>query len=250
MKIKSRFFLLLFITGLLFATFIACDKTDDPASGDQNDGTLKDADGNVYKTVIIGTQTWIVENLRTTKYNDGTEIPNVSSDSQWENLSTGAYCNYDNLESYADIYGRLYNWFAVNSGKLAPTGWHIATDEDWTILINYLIDNGYNQDGSTDENKYAKSIASNTLWSFSDKPGSPGANLEENNCTGFSALPGGFRFYNGEFESIGEGGNWWSSTEINTDFAFFRFLYSNSRWLEWGGSPKRYGFSVRLVKDN
>lgn len=97
------------MAGLLFATVIACDKSDDLDGDDQSAGKIKDVDGNVYKTVKIGTQVWMAENLKTTKYNDGTPIPNITNLSEWFWITTGAYCNYDNLESNAAIYGRLYN---------------------------------------------------------------------------------------------------------------------------------------------
>ena len=142
MKKRKQFIQLLSIAVLLLAFATACDKTDDPGGDTPSAGTVKDADGNKYNTVKIGNQVWMVENLKTTKYNDGTEILNVTSDTQWANLTTGAYCNYDNLESNAEIYGRLYNWYAVNTGKLAPAGWHVPTDDDWIILENYLIANG------------------------------------------------------------------------------------------------------------
>jgi uncharacterized protein (TIGR02145 family) len=103
-------------------------------------GTVTDQDGNVYKTVKIGTQTWMAENLRTTKYNDGKSIENVIVASKWEGLSTGAYGNYNNTTSSDTIatYGRLYNWSAINTGKLAPKGWHVPTDDEWSVLTRYL----------------------------------------------------------------------------------------------------------------
>jgi uncharacterized protein (TIGR02145 family) len=113
----------------------ACDKTDDPGGDFPSSETVKDADGNKYNTVKIGTQVWMVENLTTTKYNDGTRnIKCYQRYNSGNSLTTGAYCNYDNLESNAATYGRLYNWYAVNTDKLAPAGWHVATDDDWTIL--------------------------------------------------------------------------------------------------------------------
>jgi len=101
--------------------------------------TVTDIDGNLYNTVTIGTQVWLEENLKVTYYNNGDEIPNVSSNTTWLSLSTGAYCNYENNTSYAPIYGRLYNWFAVNDSRgICPTEWHIATDEEWTVLTDLL----------------------------------------------------------------------------------------------------------------
>jgi uncharacterized protein (TIGR02145 family) len=250
MKKRKQFIQLLSIAVLLFAFATACDKTDDPGGDFPSAGTVKDADGNKYNTVKIGNQVWMVENLKTTKYNDGTDILNVTSNTQWADLTTGAYCNYDNLESNAEIYGRLYNWYAVNTDKLAPKGWHVPTDDDWTILENYLIANGYNYDGTLDEDKIAKSLCAKTNWELSDEAGTPGAAPENNNSTGFTALPGGRRDgHTGTFYGIGEYGLWWSSTEDSEYTAYYRYLHYNRRALNGGSYHKEFGFSVRLVRD-
>ena len=145
--------------------------------------------------------------------------------------------------------GRLYNWYAVNTGKLAPAGWHVPTDDDWTILENYLIANGYNYDGTKDVDKVAKSLCAKTNWELSVEAGTPGAAPENNNSTGFTALPGGYRHYDGDFYSIGEGGRWWSSTEYDESRAYGRGLY----YRNGGFFRKDYyevdGLSVRLVRD-
>ncbi len=250
MKKRKQFIQLLLIAGLLFAVATACDKSDDPGGDAPSAGTVKDADGNKYNTVKIGTQVWMVENLKTTKYNDGTPIPNVTDDTQWTKLTTGAYCNYDNLESNAEIYGRLYNWHAVNTGKLAPAGWHVPTDDDWTILENYLIANGYNYDGTKDVDKVAKSLCAKTNWELSSEAGTPGAAPENNNSTGFTALPGGYRdFRNGHFTTIGKYGSWWGSTESFASSAHSRDLVYDSLDLSSYNYYQGYGFSVRLVRD-
>jgi uncharacterized protein (TIGR02145 family) len=213
-------------------------------------GSMTDQEGNTYKTITIGTQTWMAENLKTTKYNDGSAIPNVTDNVTWVYLTTGAYCNYDNLESNIETYGRLYNWYAVNTGKLAPAGWHVPTDDDWTILENYLIANGYNYDGTKDVDKVAKSLCAKTNWVLSSEAGTPGAAPENNNSTGFTALPGGYRYYNnGYFYDIGKYGNWWSSTENSGNFAYYRYLYCSYKDLHRYNDFKEHGFSVRLVRD-
>ena len=127
-------------------------------------GTVADADGNVYQTVRIGNQkfvaqVWTVENLRTTKYNDGTPIPHLTDSVAWINDTLGAYCYYLDTTSGNIIkkYGALYNWYAVDTKKLAPKGWHVPSDEEWNTLQDYLIANGYNFDGTTTGNKIAKS---------------------------------------------------------------------------------------------
>jgi uncharacterized protein (TIGR02145 family) len=250
MKKRKQLIHLLFIVVLLFVMVTACDKSDDPGGDSPSAGTVKDADGNKYTTVKIGTQEWTVENLKTTKYNDGSAIPNVTDNNTWIYLTTGAYCNYDNLESNVETYGRLYNWYAVNTGKLAPKGWHVPTDDDWTILENYLIANGYNYDGTKDENKIAKSLCAKTNWTLSSKTGTPGAAPENNNSSGFTSLPGGHRsFTNGTFLNIGKYGYWWSSTE-NDDYGAYRWRLDYDREGLFGGSvSKKNGFSVRLVRD-
>ena len=101
-------------------------------------GSITDIDGNTYKTVTIGTQTWMAENLKVTKYNDGIAIPNVTDNTAWRELTTGALCDYGNTPSNSETYGKLYNWHAVNTGKLCPTGWHVPSDAEWTELTDYL----------------------------------------------------------------------------------------------------------------
>jgi uncharacterized protein (TIGR02145 family) len=248
MKTGKQFIQLL-IVGLLFATASACDEANDPGSNSLISETVTDLDGNRYKTVKIGNQVWTVENLKTTRYTDGTEILNVTNHKQWECTTVGAYCNYDNLESNAATYGRLYNWHAVNSGNLAPDGWRIPTDKDWDILEEYLIANGYNYDGSKIGNKFAKSMASKTGWALSDTTGTPGTAPENNNSTGFSALPGGFFSNHEGFCQLGIGGRWWSSTMSSITNALDRYLYFDNNGLFRSGQTNECGFSVRLVKE-
>ncbi|HOU97032.1 MAG TPA: fibrobacter succinogenes major paralogous domain-containing protein [Bacteroidales bacterium] len=256
MKKRKHFIQLLLIVGLLFALATACDKTDDPDGDFPSAGTVKDIDGNKYNTVKIGNQVWMVENLKTTKYNDGTQIPNLSDDNQWL-VTTDAYCNYDNLESNAATYGRLYNGYAVKTGKLAPAGWRIPNDADWIILRNYLIANGYNFDGTKDEDKVAKSLCAKTNWALSSEPGTPGAAPENNNRTGFTALPGGYRYVifgnnpEAHFSGIGKYGEWWSTTELDKGGGYGRLweLKYNHDYLDGYRTDMVCGHSVRLIKD-
>ena len=215
-------------------------------------GTVTDIDGNVYNTITIGTQTWMVENLKTTKYNDGNAIPNVTDYTDWNNLTTPAYCWYGDHVSNKATYGALYNWYTVNTGKLAPTGWHIPTDDEWTILENYLIANGFNYDGTTTGNKYAKALASNTGWTSSTNEGAVG-NTDypaKRNATGFSTLPGGLRINDMGFVSIGDQGYWWSSSEGDTNHAWYRFMSCGNSHVVGGDMPKIWGSSVRCLRDN
>ena len=210
---------------------------------------VTDIDGNVYHVITIGTQTWMVENLKTTKYNDGTAIPNVTTNTAWAALSTGAYCNYNNNETIGNKYGRLYNWNAIKTGKLAPTGWHVPTDVEWTNLENYLIANGYNYDGTTTGNKIAKSLASTTTdWTLSTNAGAVGNDLTKNNKSGFTALPDGFRYGpDGNFYFFGTNTYWWTSTAVNIWFG----LKFDQSYLdrELDVNTSHTGFPVRCIKD-
>ena len=212
-----------------------------------------DADGNNYNVVTIGTQTWMVENLKTTKYNDGTSITYVTDNTAWSNLSTPAYCWYNNdAATYKNKYGALYNWYAVNTGKLAPKGWHVSTDAEWTTLENYLIANGYNYDGSTSGDYYANSLAATTNWTTTTVIGAIGTDLSKNNRSGFSALPGGYRNSNGgAFGNVGAYGVWWSSPEIYAGHAWSGAMFCDlGNFVYSAYSDNLNGFSVRCVRDS
>jgi uncharacterized protein (TIGR02145 family) len=212
--------------------------------------TVTDADGNVYHTVKIGTQTWTVENLRTTKYNDSTAIPLVTDNTAWGNFTIPGYCWFNNdTATYKTTYGALYNWYAVKTGKLAPAGWHVPMDAEWDTLQNYLIAHGYNYDNTTTGNKIAKAMAAQTNWATNTNTGAIGNNLSTNNRSGFSALPGGYRTNSGGFNGVGNGGYWWSASEYTASYAFDRGLSNNFSDLNSYGYNKSYGFSVRLLRD-
>jgi uncharacterized protein (TIGR02145 family) len=198
--------------------------------------TVTDIDANVYNTLTIGTQTWLKENLKTTKYKDGTAIQLVTVDQAWSILKTGAYCWYDNYEAgYKNLYGALYNWYAVNTGKLCPAGWHVPTDAEWTTLISYL--GGVNTAGD----KLKEPGTSHWL------PPNTGAN----NSSGFTALPGGYRYEAGAFEYMGNYGYWWSSTEAATGYAWHWSLnYVNTNVGRISNYTTQNGLSVRCLKDN
>jgi uncharacterized protein (TIGR02145 family) len=213
--------------------------------------TVKDADGNVYHTVAIGTQTWLVENLNTTKYNDGTAIPNVTY-ADWYSISTPAYCYYyDSPVTYKDTYGALYNWYAVNTGKLCPIDWHVSTEDEWNTLTTYLLNNGYNSDGSTNKNWYAKSLASTTNWDASTEVAAVGNTdySDKRNATGFTALPGGYRDFNGTFYRIGISGYWWTSTAKDASYSWYWYLNSFTSGVYVDAFSKSCAFSVRCVKN-
>ena len=224
----------------VFISHSGCKKDDD----NNPPSTVTDLDGNAYHTVTIGTQVWMVENLKTTKFSDGTAIPLVSDNVAWISLNSPGYCYYGNDYSNSNTYGALYNWYAVNTGILAPAGWHVPTDADWTTLEDYVNANLGNS-GSV-----AKALASKTDWTSSTEYGAIGNDLTKNNASGFSALPGGGRGDYGYFSDIGGTGIWWSSSETNGGGAWYRDLWFN--WSEVGhGSSMmlEFGFSVRCIKD-
>jgi uncharacterized protein (TIGR02145 family) len=216
--------------------------------------TVTDADGNIYTSIVIGAQTWTVENLRTTKYNDGTAITPVPDNDTWHNLYTtestsGLYCYYENSTANKAKYGALYNWYAVGTGKLAPEGWHVPADSEWTTLENYLIANGYNWDGTTTGKKIAKSMAAQTDWSIHTIVGTIGKDLAQNNATGFSALPGGSRLSDGSFYGLSYSAVWWSATEYDESRAYDRGLGYQSAAMPRNLASMGWGLSVRLLRD-
>ncbi len=195
-------------------------------------GAMSDIDGITYKTVTIGSQTWMAENLKVTKYNDGTNIPNITNPVDWITSTTGAICDYDNILSNSETYGKLYNWNAVNTGHLCPVGWHVATDLEWTLLTNYLGDSIAG----------AKLREANIAhWKSPNKSAT--------NESGFTALPGGYRSdYDGTFGDIGTYGIWWSATEYSINSCYYRSMGYTSNGVTRYLALKDAGLSVRCVK--
>lgn len=224
------FSLLLIGTYLIIPT--SCGKDDDEnVPSDTN--TVKDIDGNVYHTVTIGTQVWMTENLKTSKFRDGTSIPNLKDDLAWRKAYSPAYCWFDNNTSNKNTYGALYNWYAIETGELAPLGWHIPTDAEWEALLTYLGE--YVAGGKMKEVGLKN-------WS------SP--NTGATNESGFSGLPGGSRNYKGSFANFGNNGYWWSSTEpIFSDPWYLYLEYNSSYAILDRFSSMGMGFSVRCVRD-
>lgn len=198
--------------------------------------SVKDIEGNVYKTIKIGTQVWMVENLRTTKFNDGTRIPLVTDAIVWSNLSTPGYCWYDNnAAAYKVTYGALYNWYAVNTGKLCPTGWHVPSNREWKILTGYL--GGEDMAGG-------KLKESDTIHWISPNTGT--------NESGFTAFPGGARQDDGLFgalflSEIGLSGFWWSSTDCDVNTAWQLDMVSWDSGVMITPHYKVRGHSVRCL---
>jgi uncharacterized protein (TIGR02145 family) len=241
--------LLVIMTGeLIFLT--SCEKNNNKPKIEY--GSIIDIDGNAYKTVKIGTQEWMAENLKTTKYNDGTSIPLVTDNTAWSNLFTTGYCWYNNNETNKGTYGALYNWYTVKTSKLCPAGWHVPTDYEWVTMENYLIDNGFNYDGTTTGNNIAKALAAITLWTASTNTGDVG-NTDypaNRNATGFTAVPGGLRLKNGVFIGIGREGSWWSATGGELpDNAWYHCLFYNDHSVFREHVISTFGYSVRCVRD-
>jgi len=221
--------------------------------------TVKDVEGNVYQAVRIGNQVWMAENLRTTKYNDGTPIPLDTSSASWARATTPEYCyplNTTNADSIKK-FGPLYNFYVVNPQnpkKLAPAGWHVPTDAELTILENYLIANRYTWNGTNTGNKIAKSLTARTDWRDTiNTQGTIGCDLTKNNTSGFSFLPGGDRHPDGTFGHVpgGYGGLWTSTVRTNDpSHVLYRFLFYDFDYVYHGDSaPKNCALSVRLVRD-
>ena len=225
-----------FLIGFLLMLSIGC--TRDEAAPTPNPvvptapTTVTDADGNVYHTVTIGTQVWMVENLKTTKYRNGDPIPIVSNNSLWNGLTTGAYCDYDTDPNNSVTYGKLYNWYAAtDSRNIAPAGWHLPTDAEWTTLENYL-------GGKT----IAGGKRKETGATHSQSP-----NTGATNETGFKALPGGTRMLNGVYSLDGFDGWWWSSTISTAANAWGRTIPYDNIKIDRNDYYKKVGLSVRCI---
>lgn len=194
---------------------------------------VTDVEGNNYKAVKIGSQVWMAENLRTTRYNDGSEIPQVTDNTEWASLTTPAYCWYLNDQvTYAGLCGALYNWYAVNTGILCPTGWHVPTDPEWATLTGYL--------GGTNIAGGKMKETGNLHWI--------NPNYGATNESGFNAIPGGYR-HNGSFWDYGYDSNWWSSTENTSTDSWARKIFYYGGFVLRDNNVNNIGFSVRCLKN-
>ncbi len=211
--------------------------------------TISDIDGNVYSTIRIGKQVWTVENLRTTRYTDGTKIPWVIQGSQWKRLSTPAFCYYNNRDNHKNKYGALYNWHAVRGGRIAPEGWHVPHPREWDELETYLTNSDYNLDRERKRREIAKSLAATTDWESNPLENAVGWELILNNRTGFTALPGGYRLDDGKFLGYGTVCCFWDSMGIDELDARLHSLLSGECWLNCQYRRKKFGASVRLLRD-
>jgi uncharacterized protein (TIGR02145 family) len=192
--------------------------------------TVKDIDGNVYNTVIIGTQLWMTENLKTTRYRDGSPINNITDSTAWTNQTTGAYCWYDNSTSNKSTYGALYNYYAVDDSRnICPSGWHVPTDAEWTTLTDYL----------GGESAAGGKLKATKFW-----------NTGADNSSGFTAFLGGVRAGAlGIYFQINLEGYWWSGTESDATYAWTRVMIPNDSEIFRFDQDKGDGISVRCVYD-
>lgn len=220
------------IMASVLSLVIGCGKN--PTQPLPRTGTMSDIDGNVYHYVTIGTQTWMAENLKTTRLNDGTAIPLVTVDTIWAALKTPGYCWYNDSDSYKATYGALYNWYAVNTGKLAPKGWHVPTDSEWTVLFTFL--GGPNVAGGK---------LKETGTAHWDSPNA-GATDEY----GFTALPCGWRLFLGPFWYVGSLGYLWTATAHDaTSAQDLAFVY-NDIYVGRYYNAYQCGLGVRCIRDN
>ncbi len=225
--ITILFCLILFIT----ACGPSSSKTDEGSTTATSVAEISTTATSVAETeASIGKQVWTTKNLDVIKYRNGDAIPQVQDKNAWAKLKTGAWCYYENKTAKGTTYGKLYNWFAVNDLRgLAPSGYHIPTDAEWTILTDNL-----GEEAGT-------KMKSKTGWDH-DGNGT--------NTSGFAGLPGGYRNSDGNFYFIGAFGYWWSSSESNTHYALYRFLsYPNGIVLRLDNYGKQNGFSVRCLRD-
>jgi len=230
------------LLGVLAAVLIsagpACKSPTSPDNPSENNpiivyGAVTDIDGNIYNAVILGTQTWMMENLKTTRYRNGDPIPTGLSDTVWSNTSSGAYAIYNNDNGNNTPYGKLYNWYAVSDGRqLAPAGWHVSTDDEWTTLVTYLGGLGV-AGGKLKE-------AGTTHWN------SP--NLATNESS-FTALPAGQRSWYGPFNDLGHYGYWWSASEGFASGSWGWSMVNSENFVVRYNYTQKCGFSVRCVKD-
>ena len=217
------------ITTLLFCLILVINSCGPDKDKPETQPPVDSVIVSTLKEVTIDNQVWTSKNLDVSTYRNGDDIPLVEDAEKWKNLTTGAWCYYENKTGKGSTYGKLYNWYAVNDPRgLAPKGYHIPTDAEWSILTTYL---------GTDA---AAKMKSTTGWN-EDGDGS--------NTSGFAGLPGGFRNYNGFFYHIGANGYWWSSSEGDAYYAWSRYLFSDNGDVDRSNYYKRSGFSVRCLRD-
>jgi uncharacterized protein (TIGR02145 family) len=192
---------------------------------------VTDKDGNSYNTVKINKLEWMAENLKAEHYRNGDEIPQVQDKEEWDKMSSGAWCYYENISENGITYGKIYNWYALNDSRgLAPEGWHISTDDEWKQLTDFL--------GGA-ENAGTK-LKSTSGWD---------ENFAGNNSSGFNAIPGGYRTHDGYFSNKGKNAVFWTSTELNSERVWFRNVVGSIPDVYRPNYDKNFGLYIRCVKD-
>jgi len=243
---------------VLTVAISSCSDDNSPGTSNDNNGggidtgacaggpiTVSDIDGNVYNVVSIGNQCWMKENLKTTRYKNGTPIPSGLSEVQWQATTNGACADFDNNSTNTAVYGKLYNWYAVaDTNGLCPTGWHEPEDWEWNLLVKSIDPNvdtnclNCNQSPTAGGAMKEKGL---THWA------SP--NIGATNKSGFTGLPGGYRLDNGTYSGIGANGFWWTATENSSSSAFNRDLINSLKVVSKYSNAKPCGFSLRCVRD-
>ena len=238
---------------LLFIPIISLSQGEQRSA----DGTATDQDGNTFEWINYGDYDWSIKNAEVVTYRDGTVIPQVTDSNEWANLTTGAWSYINNNPDNE----KVYNWYAVAgihdddpttpNKELAPAGWHVPTNAEWTLLENFLIENGYTNDGTSGNNNIAKSMASNSGWATWDVEGAVGYNQSTNNSSGFDATPSGFREDYGSFGFISYSSVFWTSTINNENSAFNRDIHYNRGYVITydDNNYLEKGFLVRFVRD-
>lgn len=249
MKTKQLLFNTFLLIGMVSLIFVGCDGDEitDINNYSYDGETVTDIDGNVYNTVTIGEQVWMAENLKTTRYNDDSAIPLIAGNDPWTVDTLGAYCNYDNDTENVATYGRLYNWYTVETEKLCPTGWHVPSPDELNDLEAYIkSDSIYLSDS------VATVLKAPYLWAN---------NGEGSDDYQFRALPGGSRSsFNGEFNDLESFGFWWTTeggvkyeyTEIDTtsfNVGTYVTMNSYSEEVQQVTYKSSLGLSVRCIKD-
>ncbi len=235
------------LCALFLAVLALSCSTKDPLEPEDTSqaSTVTDIDGNVYKTVKIGNQWWMAENLKAIHYRNGDAISYVADSMLWKALDDGAYCNYTNDEGYVPEYGRLYNWYAVRDNRnLAPEGWHVPDEDDWKQLEMYLGMSRVHADTvgmrGTDEGGKLKEVGTSHWLS---------PNIGATNESGFTALAGGYRTGISHYSDMAGSASFWSYGEYNNDQGWYRYLINNYGEVGRYGVHKRFGLSIRCVKD-
>jgi uncharacterized protein (TIGR02145 family) len=208
-------------------------------------GNLTDQDGNVYKTIVIGNQEWMAENLKVGHFKNGDTIPNITDNNTWSNQTIGSLCTYNDSTNFECPYGKLYNWFTISDARgVCPLGWHVPNESEWNSLVDYL-DNAADtaQAGFQSASAGGKLKSTGINWWLSP-------NVLSDNSSGFSGVGAGYRNSSGGYENMLDLTNWWSSEEFSGTNAYYRSLFNYNGGFFKDNHLKSAGFSIRCIKDH